>query len=126
MLENLLIVDATMIVGILFVEAIGRSFEIRAWSMGRWMLLWGFVALLPFSVSSILALIGNELAIASAVVGFVGFTAWFILMSSAWAFGTTMEEKYEKVVEEKDLEKWLQKNWRVVTVLQSGRVVIEY
>lgn len=125
MLENLLIVDATMIIGVLFVEAIGRAFGIRVvWSAGRWMLIWGLVALLPFSVSAVLALIGTDLAIAFAGVGFIGFIAWFILISAIMSPRSEVGECQE-VVEEKDLEEWLKEGWRVVAVLRSGKVVVE-
>ena len=87
MLENLIIVDAAMIVGILFVEAIGRSFRARGdVGMARWLAIWGYVALLPFTASSILALAGNEKAIFAAGIGFVGFAGWFLLVTTGVAF----------------------------------------
>jgi hypothetical protein len=123
MLENILIVDATMIVGVLFVEAIGRAIGIKVtWGMGRWMFIWGVVALLPFSVSSVLALAGNDLAIGSAGIGFIGFTTWFLLISFAVGKEKTSGQM---VVEENELDKWLKEGHVVVAVLKSGRVVIE-
>ncbi len=123
MLENILIVDATMIVGVLFVEAMGRAMGIGIpRGMGRWMFIWGLVALLPFSTSSVLALSGNELAVGSAGVGFVGFTVWFLFISYTFASG---RREVQKIVEENDLPQFLQQGYCVVAVLNSGKVVIE-
>lgn len=126
MLDTILIVDATMIVGVLFVEAFGKALGIKTtWGAGTWMLIWGLVALLPFSISSILGLIGNDLSIWLAGVGFVGFTAWFLIISSIAAKSIHESEVCQKIVEENELAKYLAQGWVVVVVLQSGKVIIE-
>jgi hypothetical protein len=130
MLDTLLIVDATMIVGVLFAEAVGRALGIRmAWNMGLYMLTWGIFAVLPFSASSIFAILGNEwVASVSAMVGFMGFTIWFfsicyVVSKSRWR---TNKEQSQKVVDEESLEAWLRGGWEVVAVLKSGKIVVEH
>jgi len=125
LLENLIIVDATMIVGILFVEAIGRSFKVAGnVGMAKWLMIWGYVALLPFAASSILALAGNEGAILAAGIGFVGFTGWFLFVTTYLAFSKE-DTQLQYIADEDELEKWLEGGYVVVTVLKNGRVIVE-
>jgi hypothetical protein len=125
MLENIAIIDATMIVGVLFAEAVGRGFGIKqGLLLGRWMLIWGLTSLLPFSISSILALASSEVSIFFAGIGFIGFTGWFLVVCLARATAKEMTE-HQIVVREEELEGYLKNGWYVVAVLQSGRVVIE-
>jgi len=123
MLENIAIIDATMIVGVLFTEAIGRAFGIRtSFGMGRWMLLWGLISLLPFSISAILALFGSEFSIISACFGFAGFSLWFLFTTFSIGLEKTPPQR---IVTEAELQSYLNLRWCVVAVLESGNVVIE-
>jgi len=123
MLDTILITDATMIVGILFAEAIGRSFGIvTAKFMGRWMFLWGIASLLPFSISALLALTENEYAIWATGIGFIGFVLWFLFVS---ALESTGEYQRQYIVRETELESFLKEGYVVIAVLNSGDVVVE-
>jgi hypothetical protein len=124
MLDTILIVDATMIVGVLFAEAIGRSYGLHVGrSMARWMLIWGLVSLLPFSTSALLAMIENGFTILVTWIGFYGFVAWFFVISIIGSFEKDVQK--QEIVKESMLASRLADGWVVVAVLDSGDVVIE-
>jgi hypothetical protein len=120
-----MIVDATMIVGVLFVEAIGKSFRLRGErAMGIWMALWGYISLLPFSVSVLLALLEfNSVAIFACGLGFVGFTMWFLLVTTAFAKAPANQIQY--IVQLNELDDYLKRGYSVVLDLKDGRIVVE-
>lgn len=123
-LDTIMIVDATMIVGVLFVEAIGKSFGMRGKPMAVWMAFWGYFSLLPFSVSVLLALLElNSFAIIFCGVGFVGFTAWFLLVTTI--FAKSREDQTQYIIQLTELDGCLKRGYRFVVALQDGRVVVE-
>lgn len=118
-----MIIDATMIVGVLFVEAIGRSFGLRGKIMGIWMAIWGYFSLLPFSVSVLLTLLElNSASIFVCGLGFVGFTVWFLLITTVFA---KTEDQTQYIIQLNKLDDYLKRGYTVVVVLEDGRVVVE-
>jgi hypothetical protein len=125
MLDTILIVNATMIVGALFAEAVGRAMGIKsAFGAARWMLIWGLVAVLPFSLSAMLAIFGYEAANWITLIGFIGFVTWFLVVS--FAIGVSKGSgSCQFIVSEEELAGYLNRGYVVVAVLESGKVVIE-
>lgn len=82
--ETILIADAMMIVGILFVVTIGRAIGLKGERIAFWMYLFCLVGIVPFSASTILALLElTELAKWACIIAF-GLFAFFITIVS-WA-----------------------------------------
>ena len=88
------------------------------------MMMWGFLALLPFSVSALLALAGIDLAILATAIGFIGF-AGLVFVSQCNRRSWKTYRQRQIVVDQNVLEENLEKGFRVVTVLSNGKVVIE-
>lgn len=82
------------------------------------------MAVLPFSLSVILAIFGYEAANWITVVGFIGFTAWFLVMS--WAFTGKKNVACQRIVSEEELAAHLAQGYIVVAVLESGKVVVAW
>lgn len=126
MLDTILIVDATMIVGVLFAEAIGRGYGLKGGTrIALWMAYWGWFVLLPFSVSAILGLIDNTWAIGITGIGFGAFLGWFLFSSTIFGSQWKPHTRIQSIVDEDSLDANLERGFVVVAVLKSGKVVIE-
>lgn len=125
MLDTILIVDATMIVGVLFAEAMGRALGAKqAWDIAAYMSVWGYIALLPFSLSAIMGLVNFDAgALWGCGIGFGGFVAWFLLVTTIIA--TDKDKQCQHLIDRNQLDDSLKKGFVVVTVLPDGKIVME-
>lgn len=84
LLETILIVDATMIVGILFVVTFGQAIGLKRERIADWMYAFCLFGILPFTASAILALLEQtEPARWSCIIAFGVFASIITLLS--WA-----------------------------------------
>jgi len=86
--ETILETSATMIIGILFVVTIAKALE--AQGLSGWLFWFCVWALVPFSVSAVLALLElAEPAKWACIAGFISFAFWLTLIAF---LGVTEEE----------------------------------
>lgn len=89
LLDTVLQVSATMIIGVLFIVTIAQALKVEDWAMGRWLFIFCVFGIIPFTVTAVLALLElAEVAKWACIISFIIFCVALSIISLLIATGS--------------------------------------